>query len=94
MRDFEQPEPPLHVVVNDPLAMKKNIATNGRLYCAMIFVAALYNGFPMLAVFAAIPVGMACIVDQLPDGKGGPLLSLLNYVATITVTIILLWNLG
>lgn len=54
------------------LAVAQNVATNGRLFCAMLFTACLTMfvvrsdpAFAALAVVAAVPVGASCIVDQI-----------------------------
>jgi hypothetical protein len=58
------------------LAIAKNVAVNGRLAVAMIFIVAvaayLKEGdalFARLALGAAIPVGLAYVVDPLPGGR-------------------------
>lgn len=63
------------VTVTDTLAVARNAATNGRLFCVMLFVACLTvfavrddGVFAALAIFAAAPVGLAYLVDPLPAG--------------------------
>jgi len=56
------------LVLNDPLAVNKNVATNGRLFCVLLTIIALLTGHPALAVLATLPIGASCVGDQLPIG--------------------------
>lgn len=74
----------------------KNIASNGRLFCAMIFIvslAAFVGGygtqFARIAILCAAPVGLSCIIDQMPYGRAYSLLSLGNYALAAFLAIIL-----
>ncbi|OJF92073.1 hypothetical protein AX761_21780 [Rhizobium sp. 58] len=56
------------------LAIAQNCATNGRLFSCMLFAASfasyLKGGAPIdFAVWAAAPVGLSVIVDQLPTER-------------------------
>lgn len=57
---------PFDIGVTDRLAVVKNIADNARLFCVLLVVINLVAANPRLAVLAAVPVGLSCIVDQLP----------------------------
>lgn len=77
------------------LAVAKNVATNGRLFCTMLFVLAVVMGMGRLALLAALPVGLSVVVDQLPAGIAATFLRCFAYGATIAVFILLvLVNLG
>jgi len=74
------------------LAIAQNCATNGRLFSCMLFAASLASywkgGAPIdLAVWAAAPVGMSVIVDQLPSDR---VMVCLMYLIAIIVAILLL----
>ncbi|MDK2769905.1 MAG: hypothetical protein KYX69_19580 [Sphingomonas sp.] len=67
----------LEIAAQDNLALAtaRNIAANGRLFCALIFAAHIsaylkIGGplFAILAVVAAIPIGASCLIDQMPYG--------------------------
>ncbi|QND53469.1 hypothetical protein HB779_17425 [Phyllobacterium sp. 628] len=74
-------------------AVAQNIATNGRLFCVMLFIVCLIAKLGVFAVIAALPVGLSCIADALPAGKLKSLFSLLIYALAAFVAIILLINL-
>lgn len=83
-------------------AVQRNIATNARLFCTMLFVVALagalMKGNPSLwltlAVFSALPVGLAVVIDQLPAGRSRSFATLAVYLIPAAVTLLLLLNLG
>lgn len=54
------------------LAVAVNVATNGRWFCALVAAANMVAGNPKLAVMAAVPIGLAAIVDQIvePEVRG------------------------
>lgn len=61
------------VYFTDRLAVAKNAAENGRLFCALTFVAAMVLhvmspsvGHDKLAVLALFPIGASVIVDLMP----------------------------
>lgn len=78
----------------------QNIATNGRLFCSMLFVACLAafiagHGawFARLAILAALVVGSSCIIDQLPAPLQ-KLWGLLNYALAALVAFLFLVTIG
>lgn len=80
------------------LAVMQNIATNGRLFSALLVVISLTmmhagfgQSFAVLAVLAALPVGLSCIADLLPV-RFGRWLSMLIYFYTAVVAFIILLN--
>lgn len=79
-----------------PLAIAQNCATNGRLFSCMLFAASLASYWKGgasidLAVWAAAPVGLSVIIDQLPAGRFPSFaLSCLMYLLSIMVAILLL----
>lgn len=99
--DYEKPEPPVEVFLTDRHAVKRNVATNGRMFSAMVFTVALAafvighgTGFAVLAIGAAIPVGIACIVDQMKPGPAQGYAALLSYVLAAVIPILVLVMLG
>lgn len=83
------------------LAIAKNVAENGRLFCQMLFLLCLvafilgYGAwFARLAVFAALPVGSSCIFDQFPNGPIRFVGSLLIYSLAALVAILFLATIG
>lgn len=78
----EQTDITVRAAVNhtDTMAIAKNVATNGRLFSVMVAAAAIAGGHPALAVFAAIPVGLACLVDQIPDPRSKSIFSAASYL--------------
>jgi len=68
---------PVNLSVIDPLATAKNVATNGRVFSALmvlINLVAFGNGWApdvaiKLAVLSALPVGLSCLVDQMPNNQ-------------------------
>jgi len=58
-----------NVTVNDQLAVAKNIALNGRLFCLAIAAINTMAGWYFTAVFAVVPLGLSVVIDQLPPGK-------------------------
>ena len=78
------------------LAIAQNCATNGRLFCCMLFAASLASyckdGAPLdLAVWSAVPVGLSIIADQLPAGKpASNAVVAVMYALCILVAILLL----
>ena len=61
---------------NIALATAQNIAANGRLFCALLFVACLNMQwqtpgtlYMRIGLFSILPIGLSCIADRLPAGK-------------------------
>jgi hypothetical protein len=82
------------------LAVAQNVTTNGRLFSALLvainLVVYLKTGlswFAILAVFAAAPVGLACIADQLKGGMRS-LVSFASYAISILVAFLFLLTIG
>lgn len=57
----------------DRMAVANNVATNGRLFCLMLFVAALVlhvldpaANLDRIAALSILPVGASCVVDMMP----------------------------
>lgn len=79
-----------------PLAIAQNCATNGRLFSCMLFAASLASYWKGgasidLAVWAAAPVGLSVIVDQLPpEGKPSLVIMILMYALSLIVALYLL----
>jgi hypothetical protein len=83
------------------LAQAENAARNGRLFCILIVavaVAALMTTrdlwFGKLAVVAASPAGVACIVDHMPMSKAKAALALISYSVSASTALALLLSLG
>lgn len=71
------------------LALRQNIATNGRWFCAMMFALALATGSHALAFAFAAMVGLSCITDQLGELLR-PIVSLGVYALTVILSVVLL----
>lgn len=54
------------VNLSDTDALAKNVATNARLFCALVCIVDVAAQHYALALLMAAPVGLAAIVDQLP----------------------------
>lgn len=74
----------------------KNIATNGRVFSILLVAIciAFYHGGAGrwalgMAVLAALPVGLSCIVDQLPR-PAARVASVAVYLLSVVVAVILL----
>jgi len=78
---------PLEIALTDRFAIARNVATNGRLFCAMLAAINVTAGQHALAILAALPVGLAAIVDQLPAGKLRAFASLGVYGLAALVTL-------
>lgn len=83
------------------LEVAKNIATNGRLFCLMLFAVSLAafalgrgSFFGVLAVVSASPVGMSCLVDLMPAGNRRAFAALGVYAFTISLYLVLLFTIG
>lgn len=72
------------------LALAQNIATNGRLFSIMVAAAAIAGGHPALAVLAALPVGAACLVDQLTNAAAKSFYSAATYLLAVCVALTVL----
>ena len=91
----------IDATLTDVFTIQKNIAANGRLFSALLVViclaAFLHNYgsiFAALAMFAAVPVGMVVILDQLPVGRLRLVASLANYAVSAAVVLIFLASIG
>ena len=87
----------IELAVTDRLAVAKNVATNGRLFCLMLFVAALVlaasgfgSGYAKIAALATLPVGASCVVDQM-EGKVAAVASILVYVYAAVLALVLIF---
>jgi hypothetical protein len=85
----------------DAQAAQKNAATNGRLFSALmvlICLAAFIKGhgafYAQLAMFAAIPVGVAVVLDGMAVGFVRKLLSLTTYFVSSSVALTFLVTIG
>lgn len=83
------------------LTLCRNVTTNGRLFSALIVAANLValnaGGNPMhgkLAVLAALPVGFAAVVDQLPAGHVRTVASIATYGLAAAVAVQTLLMIG
>lgn len=65
LRDFTEIER-CEIFHADRLAIARNVAANGRLFCGLTAAINLYTGNPVLALLAIVPIGASCIVDQIP----------------------------
>lgn len=70
------------------LAVAKNVATNGRLFCIMLAAAVIAGGHPALAILAALPVGASCLVDQITVPSTRALMSTLVYGFAASLAIV------
>lgn len=89
------------VYMTDRQAAEKNIATNGRLFCLMVFALCLVAfacgygvRFARLAALAAAPVGLACIVDQMKAGPVRFALTILSYSVAALAALVFLLMIG
>ena len=94
----DETEPPL--IVLDGFLVRKNIATNGRLFCVALAVIDLViylktgnRGFAMLAVFAVAPVALAVVTDQIANPFHRQVLGYLSTFMPALVTLSTLLNL-
>lgn len=71
----------------DRMAVPRNVAANGRLFCGLNAAIMAYTGHPVLALLAIVPIGASCIVDQLPNGKARLIGSLTTYAIAAVVLI-------
>ncbi len=83
------------------IEVARNVAANARLFCAMLFavsLAAFIGGhglsYGRLAVLWALPVGIACILDQMPDGWHRAVAAVCLYGFTAILALTLLIKLG
>lgn len=85
------------------ILIAKNAATNGRLFCAMIFAVALVafmqgHGvwFGRMAVLSAAPVGLSILIDTMvPEGTPGKVLcSAFLSLFTAGLALVLLFSIG
>lgn len=83
------------------LAQATNGTTNGRLFCILIvstclssFVITRDPWFAKLAVVAASPAGIACVVDHLSPGPAKTVLALVSYAVSALSALTLLLTLG
>ncbi len=76
------------------IATIQNIATNGRWFCAMLFILALWTNHPRLALLAAIPVGAAVIVEQIQDERIAMWFATGIYALAVFAALLLLVNIG
>jgi hypothetical protein len=98
MSDENQTVPmPYEVNVNDRMVAYRNVSTNGRLFCCMLFVMCMVawvyhqgNAFFLSALFSALPVGLSCISEQLPIGKLRLWLSLTVYGLPCSVVVFII----
>ncbi len=83
------------------LALAKNTATNGRFFCFLVFAVCLAAfaklgivSFAVLALIAAVPVGLSNIADQMAPGAARNALHIgivgLSSAVPIAVLILLL----
>ena len=86
---------------NLELETVKNIATNGRMFMAMIFLVALAafmtgygSNYARISIMCAAPVGLSCIIDQMPYGRMYAALSLGNYALAAMLAVILFISIG
>lgn len=79
----------------------KNAAKNGRWFCAMLFAVALvaFHGgygerFGVMAVLAALPVGLSILIDAMPEGRAKAIAGLALYLFTAVLALVLLLSIG
>ncbi len=91
----------IDATLTDTFVIQKNIAANGRLFstlvvviCLAAFVMGHGSTFAALAMFAAIPVGAAVILDQLPVGVTRLAATIANYAVSAAVVLIFLLSIG
>lgn len=78
------------------LAVAMNVTTNARMYCGMMFAAALVmyvktgDGIGFALLFAA-PVGVSVVADLAPAGRVRAFLSVMIYAYTIILSVCFLW---
>lgn len=89
------------VYVSDRMAVAKNVAANGRLFCTMLAVIGIAAymvtrepWYLRAALLATLPIGSSCIVDQLPAGSVRVLASLATYSLAAAVALVLLFTIG
>lgn len=76
----EQTDITVRAAVNhtDTMAIAKNVATNGRLFCILLVAVNIAAGHHAMAIISALPVGLSVIAEQ---GKvGWP-----RYIATLAI---------
>jgi len=80
------------------IALRQNVAANGRLFCFMLFLLCLVlwpathygDRFITLAAIAPLPVGLSTIIDQLPAGRVRLALSCIAYGVPAGISLALL----
>ena len=78
-------------MLND-LEIAKNIATNGRWFCALLTLINLGSGHPAIATLAALPIGASCLVDQMPFGQPRAAATISVYAWAIAIAVLTLIN--
>lgn len=79
------------------IALRQNIATNGRMIVALIAAANALAGHPFMVALCAVVVGFAYLADGLEIAGGAKprvvfsLLSLILTVALLIATLVLVW---
>ena len=67
------------------IALGQNIAANGRLFCALLVGINAYAGGSLLALLAALPVGVSCVVDQIENRRAHLAAAAITYTFTAAV---------
>ena len=78
-------------MLND-LEIAKNIAANGRWFCALLALINLGSGHPLIATLAAMPIGASCLVDQMPHGRARSVSVISVYALAIIIAALTLLN--
>jgi hypothetical protein len=78
-------------MLND-LEIAKNIATNGRWFCALLTLINLGSGHPAIATLAALPIGASCLVDQMQVGRLFAVATIVIYAWAIAIAALTLLN--
>lgn len=91
----------LKAAYRERLSQAENGARNGRLFCALnvsvaisAFVVTRDPWFAKLAVVAAAPAGVACLLDSMPPSGGKSFLALVSYAVSALSALALLLTLG
>jgi len=73
---------------NLQIEVAKNVANNGRLFCALLVFINVMTDHPALAVLSAVPVGASVIVDPLRNKTAKVILSVWIVVFTAIIALI------
>lgn len=70
------------------LLIAQNVANNGRWFCALLVLVNALNGQPVVAICAAVPIGMSMLVDLMKPDRWRNLASALVWALASFLTVL------